>query len=177
MSLYRSFETERLILKPTSEEDAAFIFELLNTPKWKKFIGDRNVNTIEEAKNYIQIKFRPQLKRLGYSTYTVIRKTDHAKMGICGLYDREGIEGIDIGFAFLSAYEHMGYAFEAAHELKRAGIEEFGIASLKAITAKENVSSQKLLIKLGFIFKKLVILPNSEEELLLYEFTNEHSIK
>jgi hypothetical protein len=43
----------------------------------------------------------PQLKKLGFSSYTVIRKTDNAKVGSSGLYDREGLEGIDLGFAFL----------------------------------------------------------------------------
>ena len=53
MNQYKKFETERLILKPTSEEDAEFIFELFNTPKWIKYIGDRNIKTLEDAKNYI----------------------------------------------------------------------------------------------------------------------------
>ena len=39
MSPYKTFETERLILKPTLEEDAAFIYELFNTPKWLKTLG------------------------------------------------------------------------------------------------------------------------------------------
>ena len=39
MKAYKHFETERLILHPTSEDDAAFIFELVNTPKWIVNIG------------------------------------------------------------------------------------------------------------------------------------------
>jgi len=50
---HRTFETERLIIKPTSTEDAEFILRLLNTPKWIKNIGDRNVKTVEDAKVYI----------------------------------------------------------------------------------------------------------------------------
>lgn len=41
MKVYKHFETERLRLQPTSEEDAEFIFELVNTPKWIANIGDR----------------------------------------------------------------------------------------------------------------------------------------
>ena len=100
MRTYQSFETERLLLKPMSKEDAPFLLELLNSPKWIKYVGDRNVHSIEEAASYIKIKMTPQLKRLGFSNYTVIRKTDHAKLGSCGLYDREGLEGVDIGFPF-----------------------------------------------------------------------------
>jgi len=111
VSVYKEFETERLIIKPTSEKDGEFIFELLNTPKWIEFIGDRNVKSVEDAKEYIQNKMTSQLERLGYSNYTLIKKPDGVKIGTCGLYDREGLEGIDIGFAFLPEYEKKGYAY------------------------------------------------------------------
>ncbi|WP_347160258.1 GNAT family N-acetyltransferase [Pontibacter chitinilyticus] len=175
MASYKSFETERLILKPTSEEDAPFIYELLNAPKWIQYIGDRNVRSVEEAKEYIRNKMQPQLEKHGYGNYTLIRKSDNVKLGICGLYDRDGLEGIDIGFAFLPEHEQKGYAFEAAKEVKRAGIEEFSISRIRAITTKDNVASQKLLEKLGLKFKGMVQLPDDDEELLLYEFVNKPS--
>lgn len=127
------------------------------------------MHSVEEAATYIRNKVTTQLERLGYANYTVIRKTDKEKLGVCGLYDREGLEGIDIGFAFLPQHEKQGYAFEAALEVKRAGIEEFGISQMKAITSKDNVSSQRLLEKLGLKFSKTVQLSNEAEELLLFE--------
>ena len=163
------FKTDRLILRPTSEEDAAFILELLNTPKWLKYIGDRNVNTVKSAKEYIKNKILPQLIKLGYSNYTIIRKSDNIKIGSCGLYDREGLEGIDLGFAFLPEYEKKGYAFESANKLKNVAFNEFEINEISAITTKDNIASQKLLEKLGMIFIKTTNIPNDEEELLLYK--------
>ena len=105
MDSYRHFETERLILRPSGLEDAELVLELLNMPKWLKFIGDRNVKTLEEAQEYIKTRMLPQLERLGYSNYTMITKSDRSQIGTCGLYDREGLEGIDIGFALLPKYE------------------------------------------------------------------------
>jgi ribosomal-protein-alanine N-acetyltransferase len=84
------------------------------------------------------------------------------------LYDREGLEGIDIGFALLPAYENMGFGFESAEKLKDVGIKEFNIKLISAITTKENTSSQKLIEKLGLKFIKTVKIPNDKEELLLY---------
>lgn len=166
---YKTFETARLLIRPTSETDAAFIFQLVNTPKWIKYIGDRNIKSVKNARDYIKQKMTPQLERLGYSNYTLIRKTDNQKIGTCGLYDREGIEGIDIGFAFLPEYEKKGYAFEASAKIKEVAYNQFGIEVLRAITTKGNISSQKLLEKLGFKFTKLITIPNDKEELLLYE--------
>ncbi|MDO6605364.1 GNAT family N-acetyltransferase [Arenibacter palladensis] len=168
MGPYKTFETERLIIKPTSQEDAAFIYELFNTPKWLKNIGNRNIGSPEMAKEYILSKMQPQLERLGYSNYTLIRKTDGVKIGCCGLYDREGLEGIDIGFAFLPEYEGKGFAFEATDKLKNAAFKEFGLHALSAITSKHNVASQKLLEKLGMALAGTTTLPNGKEELLIY---------
>ncbi|WP_299213300.1 GNAT family N-acetyltransferase [uncultured Aquimarina sp.] len=164
------FETERLLLNPATIEDAAFYLELLNSPKWLQNIGDRNVKSIEDAERYITEKMTPQLERLGYSNYTVIRKSDNAKLGCCGLHDREGIEGVDIGFAFLPKYEGKGYAYESALKIKEVGIAEFGIQKISAITIPENKSSQKLLEKLGFTFIKIINIPNDDEDLMLYEY-------
>ncbi|MBF2709902.1 GNAT family N-acetyltransferase [Flavobacterium soyangense] len=52
----KTFETERLLLKPTSKEDVGFILELFNTPKWIEFIGDRKVQNSTDAEEYIETK-------------------------------------------------------------------------------------------------------------------------
>ncbi|SEK71456.1 Protein N-acetyltransferase, RimJ/RimL family [Aquimarina amphilecti] len=164
------YETDRLTLRPAAILDASFYLKLLNTPKWLRNIGDRNVKSIKDAEVYITEKMIPQLERLGYSNYTVIRKSDNIKIGCCGLYDREGIEGVDIGFAFLPEFEKKGYAYESASKMKELGISEFGIKKISAITIPENKSSQKLLEKLDFTFIKMMKIPNDDEDLMLYEY-------
>lgn len=168
---FRSFETERLIIRPTLPEDGEFIYRLLNTPKWIKYIGNRKVHSIEDGRKYVLNKMIPQLKRLGFSNYTVIKKEDGQKIGTCGLYDREGLEGVDIGFAFLPEFEKKGFAYEASFCLKKAAFEEFGLDRINAITLKTNLDSQKLLERLGFRFKEMITLPGENEELMLYSIT------
>lgn len=58
--------TERLIIIPISKEDSSFMYELMNSPKWLKYIGDRKVHTVEDAEKHIELKMRPQLERLGF---------------------------------------------------------------------------------------------------------------
>jgi ribosomal-protein-alanine N-acetyltransferase len=174
MKKYSSYETERLLLKPTVEEDAEFIFRLLNTPKWLRYIGDRKVYSVEDARNYIRVKMQPQLERLGYANYTLIRKQEQDKIGTCGLYDRKELQGIDIGFAFLPEYEGKGYAFEASEKLKQLAFDEFGITEINAITTKDNFSSQKLLGKLGLQPIGTMKFPDEAEELLLFQIRIEN---
>ena len=169
MSPYKTFQTERLILRPTGPEDADFVLKLLNTPKWLRFVGDRNVHNEKEAREYIKQRMLPQLEKLGYSNYTLMRKEDGKKIGCCGLYDREGLEGVDIGFALLPKYEKQGYALEASKEMMRAAKEDFGITKIKGITSKDHYASQKLLEKLGMSCSGTVVLPDEDEELLVFE--------
>lgn len=162
------FHTTRLVLKPTTTADAAMVLELLNSPKWLEFIGDRKVRTLTQAENYITYKMVAQQKRLGFSNFTLHRKADHAKLGSCGLYDRPGLEGIDIGFALLPQYEGMGYGSEAANCILEQARDCFKIPSVSAITLPKNSASINLLERLGLSFIKEFNLPDDPETLLLY---------
>ncbi|MBL0260578.1 MAG: GNAT family N-acetyltransferase [Saprospiraceae bacterium] len=168
MKKYQKFETERLFIRPTTEEDAAFLLELMNSPKWLKFIGDRKVHSIRDALQYIRAKMLPQLRHLGFSNYTILLKSNQQKIGTCGLFDREGLEGIDIGFALLPDFEKQGYAFEAASIMRDSAFELFGVRFLSAITTDDNHSSQKLITALGLVFDRHISIPNDEAELRLY---------
>jgi RimJ/RimL family protein N-acetyltransferase len=171
MNSSKIIETERLFLRPSDDSDAAFFLALLNTPKWLKNIGDRKVRTMEDALEYVDQRVKPQWAKLGYGNYTVVRKSDDVKLGSCGLYDREGVDGIDIGFALFPEYEKQGYAYECTSALKERAINEFGIKKLSAITIRENIASQKLLEKLGLRFVREIEIPNDDEILLLYELS------
>lgn len=162
------FTTLRLQLRPTGPEDAGFVLELFNTPQWLRYIGDRQVGDLAQAEAYIKEKMLPQQQRLGYGSYTIIRQKDQRKIGTCGLYDREGLAGVDIGFALLPTFIGQGYAYEAARCLLDAGFKHFGLDRIGAITTKDNISSQRLLTKLGLSLRGGIRLPEDEEELLYY---------
>ncbi|MBZ4188334.1 GNAT family N-acetyltransferase [Niabella beijingensis] len=162
-------ETERLILRPTEEADATFLFYLMNSPKWLKYIGNREITSVEKARNYILQRIRPQQARAGFGSFTVIRKTDHKRMGTCGLYQRENLTAPDIGFAFLPRFEHRGYAFEAAQKVIEAGFSILKLERILAITAPDNTGSQRLLQKLGLHPAGTVLLRGDKEACCLFE--------
>ncbi len=163
------FETERLRLLAITTADAPNLLELMNTPKWLRYIGDRKIHSIPDAARYITEKITPQFEKLGYGNYKVIRKSDGVFLGNCGIYDRPGLEGVDIGFAFLPAYEKKGYAYEAALKMKKEGFGRFGIETISAITLPSNLDAQKLLERLGLTFVRMVRLKDEEEELMFYQ--------
>ncbi|MCR8847481.1 GNAT family N-acetyltransferase [Rossellomorea sp. SC111] len=160
-------ETTRLTLRWVEESDADFIMKLLNEPGWLQYIGDKGVHTLEDAIRYILTGPRAMYEREGFGLFLAERKDDRAPIGLCGLIKREGLEDVDIGFAFLSDYQSQGYAFEAASATVEFAKEQ-GIKRLVAITTKDNDSSSKLLEKLDMKFEGFVTLPNDTEELKKY---------
>lgn len=167
MKSYFFYQTDRLYIRPTFIDDYEFIYELMNTPKWLKYIGDRGIKSTEDAKQYIKNVTLAQLERLGYSNFTITRKSDQKKIGCCGLYDRKGVDGIDFGFAFLPEFERKGYAHEASKEIIKHVKNDYNINELKAITLPNNIPSQELLRKLGFKHKTNVRVNEKDVKLFI----------
>ncbi|CAD7805567.1 hypothetical protein CHRY9390_01385 [Chryseobacterium aquaeductus] len=165
----KTYETDRLQIRPMSLDDADLILELYNMPNFIRFIGNRNIGSLSDAENYIKTKFLPQFEKSGFGNYLIILKEGNQKIGGVGIFEREGLEIADIGFSVLERFEGKGYMFEAAQKVKSIGMDDFGLKKISAITTKDNFSSQKLIEKLGLKFQKHVTLPNEDEELMYYE--------
>lgn len=164
-----NIETERLTLKPSNTKDSEFMFRLMNSSTWKEFIGDKKIHSVEQARLFIQTNLEDSFNTNGYGVYTVSIKSNEEKIGVCGLYNRQGIDGLDIGFAFLPEFEKQGYAFESAKALINFSFKKLNLKLLKAITTENNTASHNLLIKLGFVFKSNIVLPNNPKEFKLYQ--------
>ncbi|WP_223592517.1 GNAT family N-acetyltransferase [Neobacillus bataviensis] len=163
-------ETDRLILRWLTPKDDAFILELLNDPSWIRFIGDKGVRTLEDARNYILTGPMDMYTQQGFGLYLTELKDGGVPIGICGLIKRNSLEDVDIGFAFLSRFQSNGYGYEAASATLEYGIEKLGLHRIVAITSKDNDLSSNLLEKIGMKFEKLVILPPDTEELKSFAF-------
>ncbi len=156
------YTTPRLLLNEINLSDAEFILELVNTPEWIKFIGNRNINTNKKAGEYVQkIIDDPAI------IYWIVRTRDNEiPIGIITLIKRDYLDHHDIGFAFLSQYTKQGYAYEATAEVLKDIIKDSAHSRILATTVKGNSRSIKLLEKLGFQFENQIQYEN--EMLLVY---------
>ncbi|MBU0695451.1 MAG: GNAT family N-acetyltransferase [Bacteroidetes bacterium] len=149
-------QTERLQLREFTLNDCDFLIALLNSEGWLKFIGERNVRTIDQAKKYLKDRIIKSYKDFGFGFYLVELKDSKIPIGMCGLVKRDFLKHLDLGFAFLSQYEGYGYGFEASKEVIQFAEEELSHKKLLAITDPENQKSIGLLIKLSFKFDQLI---------------------
>src|SRR4030095_10136345 len=94
-------ETVRLWLRRFAEDDVQFIFNLLNQPSFIRFIGDKSVRTLDDARNYLSTGPIKSYRENGFGLYLVELKPSHTPIGMCGLLKRDTLEYVDLGFAFL----------------------------------------------------------------------------
>ncbi|MBA2936066.1 GNAT family N-acetyltransferase [Sphingomonas sp. CGMCC 1.13654] len=161
-------ETERLTIRRITLGDTAFMIETLNDPGFLANIGDRGVRTIEEAETYIRDRILASYEANGFGMFRVALKDSDEGIGTVGFVSREGLDGPDLGFAFLAAHTGKGYGYEAANALLDWGREVLSLPPLLAITAPENVASAALLVKLGFREEGRITLPTHGGESRLF---------
>ena len=157
-------ETERLVLREVTVQDAAFVLDLLNSPGFLDNIGDRGVRTLDEARAYIEERVLGSYRDHGFGMWLTAQKSDGAAVGLAGLVRRDGLEFADLGYAFIQRAWGRGYAQEAAAAILAHTRGPMGIPKLAAITTPENFASMAVLRKVGFTFHGMVTLPGAERE-------------
>ena len=162
------YQTERLLVRRFTVDDAPFILTLLNEPSFLRYIGDKKVRTLEDARQYILHGPVASYERNGFGLCLVELKEAHTPIGMCGLLKREELPDPDIGFAFLPAFWNKGFAFEAAAAVLHEARERLGLEGILAITSLDNEASIKLLQRLGFKFDKVVRLSPDGEQVKLF---------
>lgn len=161
-------ETERLILRRLSENDAEFVLKLLNEPSFLRYIGDKGVRTLDDARQYILKGPIESYERRGFGLYLVELKGQQISIGICGLIKRDSLPDVDVGFAFLSEFWNRGYAFESASAVLAYAKDILKLDRIVAITDVDNAASGRVLEKLGMRFEKLIKLSESASEIKLF---------
>ena len=161
-------QSERLTLRKFNLHDAAFVYTLMNCPGWLQFIGDRRINTHDDARKYIQERFLPTYTQKSCGFWCVIEKTTNKPIGTVSMLLRDSLDEVDLGFAFLPEFTGFGYAFEASQAILHIEQQESGLSSVLAFTDLENTRSQSLLERLGFSKIGLRVVKEEWGESLLY---------
>lgn len=161
-------ETDRLLLEAFTLEDAPFILELVNQPGFHRYIGDRGVRTLDDARHYLRDRVIDSYARLGFGLWRVSVKGDGTPVGMCGLLQRDFLKDVDIGYALLETMQGRGYAAEAAAGTLAYARDALGLTAIKAIVAPDNARSIHLLAGLGFAFESTMAWPGSSETVALY---------
>jgi RimJ/RimL family protein N-acetyltransferase len=160
--------TGRLTIRHFAPGDAEFILALLNDESFLRYIGDRGVRNLEGAREYLVKGPLASYRRNGFGLYCVELQDSGVAIGTCGLVRREGLDHVDLGFAFLPRYRSSGYAIESATAVMAYARDVVGLKRVVAIVSPDNERSIRVLEKLGFEFEKMIRLPPEAPEIRLY---------
>ena len=147
-------QTDRLILRRYTLDDAEFIVRLVNDPSWLRFIGDKNVHDLDDARRYLREGPLDMYERYGFGMFRVEERDGGTPAGMCGLIKRDTLPDVDVGYAFLPQFRGKGYAFEAASAVLEYGNRVFGLKRILAITSLDNAGSIRVLEKAGMKFER-----------------------
>ena len=161
--------TDRLTLRWLTLDDAGLMLAVWNDPAFVRFVGDRGIRTVEQAQQTMRERVLSQYENRGFGPYRVaLANAEDTPVGICGLFCREHLDDVDIGFALLPEFRGKGYAFEAAQSVTAHAGGVLGLDRLTAIVSPDNVASVRLIGKVGMEFERMHRMPDEDHDVAIY---------
>lgn len=137
------FET----LRP-SHASEVLAFELANRTYFAAFVSDRGDAFFDDfSEQYDELL---ALRETRHDAYYVLVDDDRSVLARFNLYAIED-ETAEVGYRVAERVAGRGVATEGLRELCRLAASEHGVRRLRAKVAHENVASQKVLTKAGFV--------------------------
>jgi ribosomal-protein-alanine N-acetyltransferase len=148
-------ETERLIVRTWSLDDAEEGFRIWSDPEVMRYVGTGEPNaTVEETRAWLG-RMTAHHERHGFGFWAVVEKKTKQLIGSCGMgYQRDG--GLPIEFGYTLARSHWGHglATEAAVACLHYAFEKLRLPELSASVDSRNIASQRVLEKIGFVYQR-----------------------
>ena len=149
--------TPRLAVEYLRVEQIEPLCDIWCDPAVTKFMGGPRVR--EKVRQSLQEELElPET----YTLWPVVEQASGKVVGHCGLLEKEqdGRKDIELVYVIGSGYQRRGYGFEASCAIAGYGFAQFNLDRLVALIEPENVPSQRLAEKLGFVAGPMVVRPS-----------------
>ncbi len=149
---FKPIETKHLILRPITEADAQYFFELDSNPNVHRFLGNKPVKAIKESEAMIAAILE-QYKTFGIGRLAVVLKDTYEFIGWSGLkYEqnlRKEFNYYDLGYRFKEQFWGKGYATETALASLDYGFKDLKLKDICAAADINHMASNAILKKIG----------------------------
>jgi len=150
----KTLETQRLILRPFTIEDAEASYEMSLDPIVMEFLGGIDTGTLEEHRDMIKNAPMGDYEKYGFGRHAVIHKETGEYIGFNGLKYIEELDEVDIGWRISSKYWRQGLAYESALPCVDFAFNDLGLDRIISLANVENIASTNLMKKLGMTYQK-----------------------
>ena len=155
-----TIESQRLVLRPFTREDAAKASENSRQPIMAHWLSDMVLENEERAAGWIDWINERCRKNKSIRVFAIERKSDKRLIGLMGYAPKAELnDEIEILYGIADPYQGAGYATEAARALIWYAFEDQGLDSLSAIVKPDNAASVRIIEKMGFVYGDTRLLP------------------
>lgn len=148
--MFPTLETERLLLREISKDDAEGIFACFSNENVTKYYGQETLESIEQAESFVDFFANSYKEKRGIRWGIEIKGTQ----GIIGTIGFNAWSPkhrrAEIGYEIHPEQWRKGYTFEAVSKVVQYGFNEFALTRIGAVVFIDNEASSNLLTKVGF---------------------------
>lgn len=159
------FETKRIICRPLKLEDYKDLLLVYGDENAMKWVEDGKPITQEECIKWLEVT-KKNYYIYGYGLSAIVERSQGEVIGFCGLVHPGGQKQTEIKYAFKRSYWGQGLATETVKSMLLYGSHTFNLNYIIATVARENIASQKVLIKSGMNLVETIINSDSSETLV-----------
>jgi [ribosomal protein S5]-alanine N-acetyltransferase len=148
-----TMETERLLLRKISMDDAEDMFEYARDAEVARYVLWHPHKTIEDSRQFISLVLDEYAKG-GVAPWGIEYKADKRFVGTVGFLDWSIPNArIEIGYAISRAYWGQGIMTEAVRAVIDLGFRNMALNRIQAMCLPENVASARVMEKAGMRYE------------------------
>jgi RimJ/RimL family protein N-acetyltransferase len=164
------FRTERLAVRPYTMDDLDYVCSLNGNPEIMQYI--RPAQTPEQSREFLQKVISAYSEQPGIGRWGMFSIPSGEFVGSFAIIPVENTGELQLGYALLKEHWGKGYASESVRGGINYAFDDLDLTEIAGITFPANISSQKVLLKNGFIFNKTFM--EGDKELFYYLLRKEN---
>jgi ribosomal-protein-alanine N-acetyltransferase len=149
MKSFPQLETERLILRKLKPEDSRDLFHYFSKDEVTKYYDLESFVEVRQAEELID-NWNNRFEELKGIRWAITIRSEERVIGTCGFHNwsKEHFK-VEIGYELAPEYWRQGIMTEVLNEIIQYGFIDLGLNRIEALIDPDNISSRKLLEKVG----------------------------
>jgi ribosomal-protein-alanine N-acetyltransferase len=144
------------------EEDAEAFFKLNSNPEVLRFVPDKALLDVEQARQILIDHPIVDYRKYGFGRGACILKSTGEQIGFAGLKHLEELGEVDVAYRLMPIHWGQGLATEAALSSVRYGLADLGLKRIIGLVMPENIASVRVLEKTGLRYAETVMFWGSQ---------------
>lgn len=146
-------ETERLILRKLTPDDAEVLYRVYHEPEVLKYFAHGPPESIDAERAGIQ-RHLLHYERHGFGLWATVMRESGELIGRCGLLAQQvdGAPEVEVAYLLSPRFRGRGLASEAARAIRDFALHHLGHTRLVSIIHPDNLASKRVAMAIGMSF-------------------------